>query len=98
MLQESGPWQVSFDPKWGGPDRPVPFDKLDDWSKRPEPGIKYYSGTAIYRTRFTLHASCTFLDLGAVEVMARVKLNGRDCGIAWKPPYRVDITDYVRGG
>ena len=41
----SGPWEVSFDPKWGGPAK-VTFDKLDDWSKRPEDGIRYYSGTA----------------------------------------------------
>ena len=32
------------------------------------------------------------LDLGSVEVMARVKLNAAECGIAWKPPYLVDIT------
>ena len=47
----SGPWEVSFDPKWGGP-ASVTFDKLDDWSKRPEDGIRYYSGTAVYRKTF----------------------------------------------
>jgi hypothetical protein len=47
----AGPWEVSFDPKWGGPDR-VLFETLDDWSERPEEGIKYYSGTATYRTTF----------------------------------------------
>jgi len=47
----AGPWEVSFDPKWGGPER-VTFEKLDDWSKRPEPGIRHYSGTAVYRTTF----------------------------------------------
>jgi hypothetical protein len=36
--------------------------------------------------------------LGAVQVMARVKLNGQDCGIAWKPPYRVDMAAAVRAG
>jgi len=94
----TGRWEVSFDPKWGGTAKPVMFEKLEDWSKRPEPGIKYYSGTAIYRTRFTFHGSRCLLDLGKVEVMAQVKVNGKDCGIAWKPPYRVEITGALQPG
>ena len=47
----SGPWDVAFDTRWGGPAQ-VTFAKLDDWSQRPEEGIKYYSGTASYRTTF----------------------------------------------
>ncbi len=98
----SGPWEVSFDPKWGGPAK-VTFDKLDDWSKRPEDGIRYYSGTAVYRKTFTLHQSSTarqrlFLDCGKVAVMAEVRLNGRDIGIVWKPPFRVDVTDALKPG
>ena len=51
VLELNGPWEVAFDPKWGGPES-VTFDKLEDWSKRPEAGIRYYSGTAVYRTTF----------------------------------------------
>jgi hypothetical protein len=95
-------WEVSFDPKWGGPAKPVTFAKLEDWSKRPEDGIKYYSGTAVYRTTFQLNIrnpkSRIFLDLGRVEVMARVKVNDKDCGIVWTKPYRVDISRAARNG
>ena len=42
-----GPWNVSFDTLWGGP-RQIIFNELTDWSKRPEDGIRYYSGTAVY--------------------------------------------------
>jgi hypothetical protein len=45
-------WEVSFDPKFGGPATPVMFDKLDSWPDRQEEGIKYYSGTAIYKQTF----------------------------------------------
>jgi len=99
----AGPWQVAFDPKWGGPAGPLTFDKLEDWSQHADAAIRYYSGTAVYRTTFNhqpppVAAQRLFLDLGKVEVMARVRLNGKDCGIAWKPPYLADITDAVRPG
>jgi hypothetical protein len=98
-VELSGPWEVAFDPKWGGPEK-VTFAALDDWSKRPEAGIKFYSGTATYRNTFGLqpHGGRMFLDLGKVAVMARVTINGHDCGIVWTPPYRVDITAAVKPG
>ena len=43
-----GSWSVSFDPKWGGPAK-ITFDHLVDWTSRPEKGIRYYSGIAVYR-------------------------------------------------
>ena len=52
-MEIGGPWEVGFDPRWGGPEK-VTFDKLEDWSKRPEDGIRYYSGTAVYRKTFQL--------------------------------------------
>jgi hypothetical protein len=103
-LQEiSGPWEVRFDPRWGGPAQPVTFAKLDDWSKRPEPGIRYYSGTAVYRKTFALRQppvphQRVFLDLGKIAVMAEVKLNGRDLGVLWKPPFRVEVGDALTAG
>ena len=96
-----GPWEVAFDPKWGGPEMVV-FERLEDWSKRPEDGIKHYSGTAGYQTTFhfkpTETPTKTWLDLGQVAVMAEVKLNGKDLGILWKPPYRVEVTDAIKAG
>ena len=96
----SGPWTVNFDPKWGGPARAV-FDKLIDWTNSPDDGIKYYSGTAVYHKKFNLGALPApgrrlILDLGEVHEVASVRLNGRDLGILWMKPMRVDITDAVR--
>ena len=38
------------------------------------------------------------LDLGKVQMMAQVKLNGHDLGWLWKPPFLVDIADTVKSG
>jgi hypothetical protein len=95
----AGPWEVSFDPHWGGPAR-VTFDTLTDWAKLPEDGIRYYSGTAVYRKVFTLTSlpGKLWLDLGEVREIAAVKLNGVDLGVVWTKPARVDISGAARAG
>jgi alpha-L-rhamnosidase len=35
---------------------------------------------------------------GPVGEIAQVQVNGIDCGVAWDPPYRVDITGAARSG
>jgi len=101
--QIAGPWEVSFDPKWGGPEK-IMFNSLSDWSQRPETGIKYYSGKAIYRKSFNFSDGSLaagkqyFLDLGLVKNLARVRLNGRDLGVVWCYPWRVDVTDAIQAG
>jgi hypothetical protein len=35
---------------------------------------------------------------GPVGEVAKVRVNGIDCGLAWGPPYRVEITDALRDG
>ena len=96
-----GPWQVHFAPKAGGPGD-VTFPKLEDWSQRLEEGIKFYSGTAVYQTTFVAGSVSPNtrwrLDLGKVEVMAEVKLNGEDLGILWKQPYQIDVTAALKPG
>ncbi len=100
----AGSWSVTFDPKWGPKDA-LTFDTLRSWSEHDDPLVKYYSGTATYRKTFDFGGAGTSdgntrfcLDLGQVEVMARVTLNGKDCGIAWKPPYRADVSHALRLG
>lgn len=90
------PWQVQFDPTWGGPAEPVKFDTLTDWTKHATPGIKYYSGTATYRTTFDVSektADPVAIDLGVVHSIARVKLNGQDLGVVWCAPWRVTLPE-----
>lgn len=93
-----GGWEVSFDPKWGGPEN-VRFDSLVDWTTHQERGIKYYSGSARYHKTFDFGGGKqkrVWLDLGTVHDIARVRLNGSDCGIVWCAPWRVEITDALK--
>ncbi len=102
-LAIDGPWLVNFDPNWGGP-KSITMDKLASWSKSAVPGVKYYSGTATYDKKITIPREMlgkqrrVYLDLGTVAVMARAELNGKDLGVLWKPPYRVEITGAVQAG
>lgn len=97
----AGPWSVWFDPKWGGPGA-VEFSELKSWTTRPEPGVKFYSGTAIYRTRFDRPATASnqalWIGFADLRELAEVKVNGQSCGIIWAPPFRLDISRAVKPG
>jgi hypothetical protein len=66
--------------------------------------VKYFSGTAAYRTKFTVPADLLSprrriaLDLGKVEVIAEVKINGKTLATLWKPPYRMAIGAAIQPG
>jgi hypothetical protein len=98
-----GPWELSFPAASGAP-ASTTFAKLISWTKHPEPGVKYFSGTATYHKEIDIPAShlrsdvTLHLDLGQVREIAEVRLNGIDLGILWKPPFRVDITRAAKPG
>jgi hypothetical protein len=99
----AGPWRVSFQPGRGAPaERELPV--LRSLHLHPEAGVKYFAGTASYTKELDVPAEFltadrrVVLDLGRVEVLAEVWLNGRRAGQAWKEPYRLDVTDAVRAG
>ena len=101
VAEVTGSWSVHFDPKWGGP-ASAQFDTLDDWTTRPEQGIKYYSGTALYRKTVSLPAmrpgKKVYLDLGRVNHLATVSVNGKNLGVLWTTPWRIDISSAVTTG
>lgn len=102
-MEIKGPWRVSFPPDMGAPEEIV-LTQLISLHRHQDDGVKYFSGTATYRAQFTLQADFIsedkriYLDLGRVENIAEVKVNGKDLGIMWKPPYLLDITDVVKVG
>lgn len=97
-----GPWQVGFDPAWGGPVS-VEFPTLTDWTKHPDEGIRYYSGKATYTNTFEfdpVRGKRYWLQLNAVKDVgiASVQLNDQDVGITWTKPFRVEITEVLKSG
>ncbi len=98
-----GEWQVQFPPGSGAP-ADLTLPSLISLHKHPDFNVRHFSGTAVYRKTIQMGADAAggarrlFLDLGRVDVMARVKINGQDLGVLWKPPYRVDVSRWVRPG
>jgi hypothetical protein len=102
-FQLDGPWTVEFPPGKGAPES-IRMDKLESLHLHQDTGVKYFGGTAAYTHTLEVEdqeledGKHIVLDLGRVEVIARVFVNGKQAGLLWKEPYRVDITDYVKPG
>ncbi len=107
--QIDGPWKVAFDPHIDGPEQRS-FPELVDWSRQADPAVKYFSGIATYRRTFDLPEELredlqgdlresgqhVWLDLGTVQNIARLRLNGHDLGVVWCAPWQVDIAGVVK--
>ena len=101
LVQLDGSWKVTFDAQKRGPETPVTFAQLEDISKNENFDIRHYSGTLLYEKDFNLKKKPEgqlLLNLNDVGVMAKVKVNGQYAGGVWTPPYKVDITDFVKKG
>ena len=98
-----GPWKVQFQAGRGAPPSAT-FDKLISWSDSTDSGVKYFSGHGTYTKTvqapaawFNKHAQL-WMDLGDVKNLASVSVNGKDLGVVWHAPYRVDVTDALKPG
>jgi hypothetical protein len=88
-----GMWTVTFHPGRLAPESVV-WDKLMDWTKSEDPGIKYFSGTASYSIQFDMPRDASrdfWLDLGKVCEVGEIGIDGQDLGIAWTFPFRVKV-------
>jgi hypothetical protein len=98
-----GPWNLSFPAGSGAPEL-VTLERLIPWNDSTKAGVRYFSGTASYTTTFFIPSEWlgrdrrVQLDLGRVQVIARVKVNGQDLGIRWKPPFEIEVTRALRPG
>ena len=100
-IEISGPWELHFPPNWGAPEK-ILLAQLASWTENEDAGVRYFSGSATYLKEIEIPAEMLekplYLDLGEVKNLAEVRLNGKDLGVLWKPPFRVEVTDAIRAG
>ena len=98
-VELTGKWEIIFNQ-----DKNVIFNNLTSWSLSDDESIRYFSGTAIYKKQFSLTKDhiqpdrSLELDLGSVRVIAEVIVNGRNLGILWNAPFRINLDGYVHEG
>jgi hypothetical protein len=98
-----GPWQVSFQPGRGAP-ATVGFPQLASWTEHDDPEIRHFAGTATYRIEAHVPAAWleknhrVRLELGDVEVLPEVVVNGASQGVWWTVPHAADITAALKPG
>ncbi len=101
-IEFSGPWTLSFPSGWGAPSS-IPMNELKAWKDLDmNPEAKAFSGTAIYTATFDAgevqNKQQFILDLGKVEMIASVSLNGKLLRTLWTPPYRLELSEAVKPG
>jgi hypothetical protein len=95
LVEITSPWKVQIGSK------NVSMDKLTNWIESSEAEVKYFSGTAVYGNTFnvsTKNNGKTILDLGEVKNVAEIIMNGKNIGIVWKKPFKIDISEALKVG
>ena len=100
-----GTWKITFEENKGlDKDFMIHSDSLFSFTRHNNPDVKHFSGTSTYELSFDFNGKSSEsgikydLDLGEVANIARVNLNGKDFGIIWTRPFRVEITDALVNG
>jgi hypothetical protein len=102
-LEVTGAWQLRLDDNMVKASA-ISLNRLCSWSEHEDARLKYFSGAATYSKRIDIPRSMIarnkklYLDLGDVQVMAEVTLNGEKLPLLWKPPFELDITKTAKRG
>lgn len=96
-------WTLSFPPGWGAP-ASAPVARFESWTQSQNLGIRYFSGTATYRTTLRIPSGLVdsgrqlWLNLGQVREIAMVRVNGHAVETMWRAPYAARIDRFVHTG
>jgi hypothetical protein len=95
----TGPWQVTLVSPVDAIHK-ITLPSLTNLAEHADSAVKYFSGTATYSQKFEISnlKSQITLDLGKVNDLARVTLNGKDLGVLWQAPFTLDITSALKTG
>ncbi len=99
----TGSWELNFPEEKNGIGDVV-FDQLESWTKSEEFNIQFFSGIASYKKSFNIPKDIDLkdlnvtLDLGGVKELAHVFINGKDAGVSWVKPNRVNISGFLKTG
>lgn len=93
-------WTIAFQPGRGAPTQPRPLRAFTSWTESPDPGIRYFSGTAYYGTSVDMGEvkGRVLLKLADLHEICTIRINGKDAGTIWSMPYELDITDELKPG
>lgn len=102
LLTLDGAWNVAFQPGRGAPAGTV-LPKLQPLNENADAGISHFSGVATYAKDFAAPKGWKpgqplWLNLGDLREVAQVSVNGKDVGMVWHAPYRVDLSGAVKAG
>lgn len=99
LFEVTGPWEVAFQQGRGAPES-IEMENLVSFTESDIPGVKYFSGTAVYRKKVSLPKSegKLMLDLGSVKNLAEVYVNGERAAVLWREPFVCEIGQMARAG
>ena len=97
----TGRWTLSYPQGWGAPES-IEISELKPWKDLAvSDEAKAFSGTVRYEIQVNVPKEAGtryLLDLGRVDMIASVSVNGAPVRTLWCVPYRLDITDALRKG
>ena len=103
VVPVSGSWLVDLAPAVGAK-KQIELPVLKSLSESDDAAVKYFSGTATYRTTVSVDGALLGagrgiqLDLGEVRDLVTLTVNGKIQGILWHPPFVCDITSALKPG
>ena len=100
IMDIKGPWNVQFQGRMS-PSKSIELNELSSLHLHPDPDIRYFSSTAIYRTTFKIKfadQNRLVIDLGDVANLAEVYLNDSYLTTLWKPPFKAELTEQLKPG